>query len=96
MPSKRSKLRTKFQELWGRDGWKKSSCAGPDSQLDPIKDELLLYIFELRETSMVVDYLLVQFKVASLLASFQAKSYDMQMKAMECFMSVCRRKPLRR
>ena len=75
-------------ELWelrGRDGRKRSSCAGPDSQLDHIKDKLLLYVFELRETSMVINYLLVLFKVASLSASFRAKSYEAQFKAVERF-----------
>jgi hypothetical protein len=83
---KLSKLTTEFKELRGRDGRKKSSNTGLYFQLEPIKDNLLHYVFELRETGMVVDYILVLFKAASLLSSFRAKSYDAQMKAVECFM----------
>lgn len=36
------KHQSKFLELWGRDSQKKSSNNGPNSQLNPIKDELLL------------------------------------------------------
>ena len=71
---KRSKLTTKFKELWGGNSWKKSSGIGPDSQLEPIKDDLLLYIFEQRDTGMVVDHLLMLSKAMSLSSSFCAKS----------------------
>ena len=47
---------------------------------------MLLYIFELRETGMQIDYLLMLFKAASLLQSFRAKSFSVQYMAVTRFM----------
>jgi hypothetical protein len=47
---------------------------------------LLLYIFEMRETGMQVDYLLVLFKAASLPQSFHAKPFNAQWLAIKRFM----------
>jgi hypothetical protein len=65
---------------------KKSGHHGPKGQLKSIKDELLLCVFEMRETGMQIDYLLVLFKDASLLQSFCAKSFNAQNLAIKRFM----------
>ncbi len=80
------KLTTVFSELDRRALIKKSSHHGPKSQLKCIKDELLLYVFEMRETGMQVDYLLVLLKAASLLQSFHAQPFNAQWLAVKCFM----------
>ena len=81
-----AKLTTVFGGLDRRALTKKSSYHGPESQLKSIEDELLLYIFELRETGMNVDYVLVLFKAASLLQSFRTKSFGTQYMTVTCFM----------
>ena len=80
------KLTTVFSELDRRALIKKSSHHGPKSQLKSIEDELLLYVFELRETGMQVDYLLVLFKAACLSQSFRAKPFNAQWMALKRFM----------
>jgi hypothetical protein len=72
------KLMTVFEELEGRARSKKSCRSGPKSQLEPIKDNLLLYIFEMHETGTMLEYLLVLFKAASLLVSSCAKLFSAQ------------------
>ncbi len=50
----------------------------PESQLEPIKDNLLLYIFKMCKTGMTVEYLFMLFMAASLLVSFCAKLFSAQ------------------
>jgi hypothetical protein len=73
-----AKLTTIFNKLDRRALIKKSSHHGPKSQLKSIKDELLLYVFEMREASMQVEYPLVLFKAASLSQSFRTKPFNTQ------------------
>jgi hypothetical protein len=77
---------TIFNELERRALVKKSSHHGPESQLKCIEDKLLMYVFELRETGMQVDYLLMLFKLARLLQSFHAKPFNAQWMAVKRFM----------
>ena len=81
-----AKLTTIFNELDRRALVKKSSHHGPKSQLKCIEDELLMYVFEMRETGMQVDYLLVLFRAARLLQSFCTKPFNAQWLAVKHFM----------
>ena len=83
--AKWAKLRTLFDKLVMKARVRKSCQKVPKSQLASIEDELLLYIFEMRETGMTVDYVLVLFKAANLSQSFCAKLYNAQYCAFACF-----------
>jgi transposase-like protein len=52
----------------------KSTCGGRPSSLEAIEEQLLIWIFELREQGLAISYRMVQIKSASLLASFRRKS----------------------
>jgi hypothetical protein len=52
----------------------KSTCGGRSSSLDVIEEQLLEWIFEMREQGLALTYRMVQIKSASLLPTFRRKS----------------------
>lgn len=64
---------------------KKSRHPGPDGQLRPIEDDLLRFIFELREMGMPVNMLMVVIKASTLSSEFSAKSMKARFSAARWF-----------
>ena len=77
---------TLFAELEGKARSKKSCHKGPKDQLVAVEDKLLLYIFEMRETGMAINHVLVLLKAASLSQRFCAEHFNMQYCAMKRFL----------
>jgi len=60
-----------MQEKWNKMA--KSMCLGPSSVLHAFEDQLLCYIFEIRECGMAVSSRLVIIKASSLCREFREK-----------------------
>ena len=65
---------------------KKSVCLGPLSQLKPIEDPLLRFIFEMREQGMAVSTLMVAIKASQLSPEFAAKTVIARRSAVKRFL----------
>ena len=66
---------------------KKSACNGPLSQLKPIEEPLLRFIFEMREQGMSVNTLMVTMKASQLSPEFASKSLVARISAVKRFLS---------
>ncbi len=64
---------------------KKSSHPGPEGHLSPIEDQLLRFIFELREMGMAVNHLMIVLKASALSSDFADKSIKARFLAVKRF-----------
>ena len=62
---------------------KKSSHPGPQGHLSPIEDQLLRFIFELREMGMAVSHLMIVLKASTLSSNFADKSIKARFSAVK-------------
>jgi hypothetical protein len=65
---------------------KKAALTGPASQLKPIEDALLHYIFELREQGVTIDTLTVVLRASWISPEFRAKSFAVRCSCVKHFL----------
>jgi hypothetical protein len=65
---------------------KKAVLTGPASQLKPIKDALLHYIFELRKQGVMIDMFTIVLRASWISPKFRAKSFAARCSCMKRFL----------
>ncbi len=68
---------------------KKAIIEGPTSILDPVKDALLSWVFQLRERGHAVDRSMVVMKACMLFPAIMTKSDNTLYKVAELFLDCC-------